>query len=173
MLLSKWVGESEKLVRGLFEMARKRRPSILFIDEVDSFCASRTDESDGSRRFKNSLLCEMDGMEDMTGVFVVGATNQPFAIDASFMRRFPRRVYVPLPKINDRAEIIRSKLKPYTACLTDGEINYVATKTDGYSGSDIQTVVTEAGLEPYRDYMSTRKSNKHPPGSHILRPIVV
>jgi len=97
-LVSKWLGESEKLVRNLFEMARESRPSIVFIDEIDSLCSSRSDsESESARRIKTEFLVQMNGVgNDMDGVLVLGATNIPWALDAAIRRRFEKRIYIPL-----------------------------------------------------------------------------
>jgi vacuolar protein-sorting-associated protein 4 len=114
-ILSKWQGESKKSVRALFEIAKEKSPTIFFIDEVDALCSSRSsEESESSRRLKNSLLMEMDGMESqMSGpndkpprVIVIGNTNQSQILDTAFLRRFPKRIYVSLPKIRDRMAIV-------------------------------------------------------------------
>jgi vacuolar protein-sorting-associated protein 4 len=99
-LVSKWLGESEKLVNNLFTMARQKRPSIVFIDEVDSLCSARGDtESESARRIKTEFLIQMDGVgADMDGILVLGATNLPWGLDKAILRRFERRVYIPLPE---------------------------------------------------------------------------
>jgi vacuolar protein-sorting-associated protein 4 len=109
-LVSKWLGESEKLVATLFAMAREQNPSIVFLDEVDSLCSARGDgESESARRIKTQFLTEMDGVgSDMTGILVLGATNLPWGLDKAMLRRFERRVYIPLPAEQDvRAEMVR------------------------------------------------------------------
>ncbi len=89
-LLSKWLGESEKLVRNLFDLARTHKPSIIFIDEVDSLCSSRSDnESESARRVKTEFLVQMQGVgNDMDSILVLGATNIPWCLDAAIRRRF-------------------------------------------------------------------------------------
>ena len=89
-LVSKWVGESEKLVRSLFELAREKKPSIIFVDEIDSLCTTRSDsESESARRIKTEFLVQMDGVgKDQTGVLLLGATNLPWGLDQAVRRRF-------------------------------------------------------------------------------------
>jgi vacuolar protein-sorting-associated protein 4 len=99
-LVSKWMGESEKLIKQLFKMARERKPSIIFIDEVDSLCGSRSEgENDSSRRIKTEFLVQMQGVgNSMDGVLVLGATNVPWELDNAIRRRFQKRIYIPLPE---------------------------------------------------------------------------
>jgi len=116
-LTSKWLGESEKLVKILFESAREQRPSIIFIDEIDSIATARSDsESESSRRIKTELLVQMDGLGNtMEGLLVLVATNLPWAIDSAVRRRCQKRIYIPLPDERARRrmfEIHMSKINP-------------------------------------------------------------
>ena len=99
-LMSKYVGESEKLIKALFNSAREKKPSIIFIDEIDSMCGNRSDgENEASRRVKTEFLVQMQGVgHDDTGVLVLGATNLPWALDPAIRRRFERRIYISLPE---------------------------------------------------------------------------
>jgi len=99
-LVSKWLGESEKLVKTLFEMARKNKPSIVFIDEIDSMCGKRKeDENESTRRIKTEFLVQLQGVgTNMDGVLVLGATNTPWEIDSAVRRRFEKRIYISIPK---------------------------------------------------------------------------
>lgn len=108
-LVSKWMGESEKLIKQLFKMAREQKPSIIFIDEVDSLCGSRSEgENDSSRRIKTEFLVQMQGVgNDMDGVLVLGATNVPWELDNAIRRRFEKRVYIALPDAAARAGIFK------------------------------------------------------------------
>ena len=110
------VGESEKLVRALFEAAREHSPSIIFIDEIDSILTMRggDNEQESSRRMKTEFLVQMDGVSSGDGteqVLLVGATNLPWQLDDAVLRRFERRILVPLPDAQQRRFIILSKLK--------------------------------------------------------------
>ncbi|KAJ8964086.1 hypothetical protein NQ314_005140 [Rhamnusium bicolor] len=107
-LVSKWLGESEKLVKNLFELARQHKPSIIFIDEIDSLCSSRSDnESESARRIKTEFLVQMQGVgHDTEGILVLGATNIPWVLDAAIRRRFEKRIYIPLPEEPARVVII-------------------------------------------------------------------
>ncbi|MHA1754876.1 MAG: AAA family ATPase, partial [Candidatus Odinarchaeia archaeon] len=112
-LVSKWLGESEKMVKTLFKMARKSAPSIIFIDEVDALTTTRDNEEvGGERRLKTQLLIEMDGIKesDGKGVVILGATNRPWDLDPAFRRRFEKRIYIPLPDREARTEIFKHHL---------------------------------------------------------------
>mmetsp|Transcript_55927 Transcript_55927/g.77092 ORF Transcript_55927/g.77092 Transcript_55927/m.77092 type:complete len:259 (+) Transcript_55927:283-1059(+) len=110
-LVSKWMGESEKLIKQLFKMARDKKPSIIFIDEVDSLCGSRSEgENDSSRRIKTEFLVQMQGVgNDMDGILVLGATNVPWELDNAIRRRFEKRIYISLPEANARAICFKLK----------------------------------------------------------------
>eukprot|EP01087_Luapelamoeba_hula_P023005 TRINITY_DN8392_c0_g1_i1.p1 TRINITY_DN8392_c0_g1~~TRINITY_DN8392_c0_g1_i1.p1 ORF type:complete len:439 (-),score=59.82 TRINITY_DN8392_c0_g1_i1:163-1479(-) len=151
-LVSKWLGESERLVRNLFEMARKNKPSIIFIDEVDSLCGSRSDnESESARRIKTEFLVQMNGVgKEEEGVLVLGATNIPWSLDAAIRRRFEKRIYIGLPDINARARIFQIHLGSTPHNLTREHFKILAEQTEGYSGSDISTVVRDALMQPVR-----------------------
>ena len=107
--MSKYVGESEKIIKALFNMARKEKPSIIFIDEVDSMVGNRSDgENESSRRVKTEFLVQMQGVgNDDQGILVLGATNLPWALDPAIRRRFERRIYIPLPDEKARTTLFR------------------------------------------------------------------
>lgn len=152
-LTSKWVGESEKLVRSLFEAAEARKPAIIFIDEVDALTTARTDdESEASRRLKNELLVRMSSVGD--GVLVLGATNVPWALDAAVRRRFERRIYIPLPDTQSRESLLRIHLGRTPHTLSDSHIRHLARRTDGLSGADVSVLVRDALMQPLRDLQS-------------------
>lgn len=156
-LVSKWLGESEKLVKKLYEIAKEKQPSIIFIDEVDSLTQSRGDgENDAMRRVKTQLLSSMEGLTSGKGdrVVTIGATNVPWDIDTAFRRRFQRRIYVSLPS-NEAREII-FKLNSQGIALDDGiDFSSLANNTEGYSGSDIANVCKDAVMAPIRELDQT------------------
>lgn len=151
-LVSKWLGESEKMVKTLFQMAREQRPSIIFIDEVDSLCGSRSDnESEASRRVKTEFLVQMQGVGvDNSNVLVLGATNIPWQLDSAIRRRFERRIYIPLPEETARTTMFKLHLGDTKTNLTDNDIKTLGRMTDGYSGADIGIVVRDALMMPVR-----------------------
>uniref|UniRef100_A0A182J150 vesicle-fusing ATPase n=1 Tax=Anopheles atroparvus TaxID=41427 RepID=A0A182J150_ANOAO len=151
-LVSKWLGESEKLVKNLFELARAHKPSIVFIDEVDSLCSSRSDnESESARRIKTEFLVQMQGVgSDNEGVLVLGATNTPWILDSAIRRRFEKRIYIPLPDEHARLTMFKIHLGNTAHTLTEENLRLLAAKTEGFSGSDISIVVRDALMQPVR-----------------------
>ena len=149
-LVSKWVGESEKMVRTLFEEARRLKPAIVFIDEIDSLCSERSDtESESARRIKTEFLVQMDGVgKDQTGVLLLGATNLPWALDKAVKRRFQRRVYIPLPEAVARRVMLENFLRKCEHTLAPDEVGTIAEQCDGFSGSDIKVMLAKALMVP-------------------------
>lgn len=165
MLTSKWRGESEKLVRILFHMARYHAPSTIFIDEVDALAGSRggDNEHEASRRVKTELLVQMDGISALSGgsadgsdseprVVVLAASNLPWALDEAFRRRLEKRIYIPLPPRSDRMQLIQQAMG--TVELDAGvDVERLADATDGYSGADIANVCRDAAMMSMRRYV--------------------
>ncbi|KHJ97303.1 ATPase, AAA family [Oesophagostomum dentatum] len=122
-LMSKWLGESEKLVKNLFALAREHKPSIIFIDEIDSLCSSRSDtESESARRVKTEFMVQMQGVGlNNDGILVLGATNIPWILDAAIRRRFEKRIYIPLPEANARKDMFRLDVGRNNNNLTDND----------------------------------------------------
>lgn len=151
-LVSKWQGESEKLVRNLFEMARESAPSIVFIDEIDSLATSRSEgESESSRRIKTEFLVQMQGVGNGSdGVLVLAATNVPWEIDAAMRRRFEKRIYIPLPEAEARGTMFRLHVGDTPCSLRDEDYYRMGEMTEGCSGSDISVIVREGLMEPLR-----------------------
>ncbi|EER31106.1 vacuolar protein sorting-associated protein VPS4 [Candida tropicalis MYA-3404] len=151
-LVSKWMGESERLVKQLFTMARENKPSIIFIDEVDALCGPRGEgESEASRRIKTELLVQMNGVgNDSQGVLVLGATNIPWQLDAAIRRRFERRIYIPLPDVEARTRMFEINIGEVPCECTNSDYRTLAEMTDGYSGHDVAVVVRDALMQPIR-----------------------
>lgn len=158
VLVSKWRGDSEKLVRCLFELARYYAPSTIFLDEIDSILASRSGgdstEHEASRRMKTELLIQMDGVrghKPNEQVFVMAASNIPWDLDVAVLRRLEKRVMVPLPVVAAREVMIRKHLSD--RAHSDLNFTDIALKTEGYSGADIELLCREAAMMPVRRLM--------------------
>jgi len=155
-LVSKWLGESEKLVKNLFDMAREQKPSIIFIDEVDSLTSSRSDnESESARRIKTEFLVQMQGVgNDNDGILVLGATNIPWVLDSAIRRRFEKRIYIPLPEENARTIMFKIHMGSTPCSLNENDYRELGNRTEGYSGADISLVVRDALMQPVRRVQS-------------------
>lgn len=151
-LVSKWMGESEKLVAQLFSLARERSPSIVFIDEIDALCSTRGEgESEAARRIKTEFLVQMQGVNSSEArVLVLGATNLPYGLDQAVRRRFDKRIYIPLPELNARAHMFKVHLGDTPHALTQKEFEELGRRTEGFSGSDINVIVKDVLMEPIR-----------------------
>jgi SpoVK/Ycf46/Vps4 family AAA+-type ATPase len=162
-VMDKWLGQSEKNVANLFQDARRasatERPAIIFIDEVDSLVGIRADEVGGEVRTRNQFLKEMDSISDKSSpvhVYVVGATNKPWALDEAFIRRFQKRIIVPLPNIEARTELVSiySKDLNMSGDVSNDEL---VRMTDGYSGSDIRDILQSAQIKVVRELFQSQK----------------
>jgi vacuolar protein-sorting-associated protein 4 len=151
-LVSKWLGESEKQVRLLFDLGREHKPAIIFIDEIDALCSSRGEgESESAKRIKTEFLVQMNGVgNSMDGVLILAATNMPWALDPAIRRRFEKRIYIPLPTEGARQAMFKIHLGKTPHNLSPEDFRELAQKSEGYSGSDIGIVVREAIMEPVR-----------------------
>lgn len=156
-IVSKWRGDSEKLVKVLFQLARHHAPSTIFLDEIDAIISQRGEarsEHESSRRLKTELLIQMDGLTRTDElVFVLAATNLPWELDAAMLRRLEKRILVPLPEPEAR----KSMFEELLPSLPDEEelpYDLLVEKSEGYSGSDIRLVCKEAAMQPLRRLMA-------------------
>ena len=163
-LLSKWVGESEKGVREIFRKARQAAPCIIFFDEIDAIAPKRGGDfgdSHVTERLISQLLTELDGLEILTNVVVIGATNRPDIIDPALLRpgRFDRLLYVPPPDRDSREQILKIHInkKPLDETVDIGKL---ADQTDGYTGADIASLSSAAVMLALREHVSKYKDPK-------------
>ncbi|MEJ2295294.1 MAG: ATP-binding protein [Candidatus Lokiarchaeota archaeon] len=154
-MLSKWLGESEKLISSLFKVARIKSPSLIFMDEIDSVATKRGEghEGGGERRVKTQLLSEIQGIKSTYDkpLLVLGATNRPWDIDAAMLSRFEKKVYVPLPDMPARTGIFKIHTAGINSDLTDEDYIELAVRSEGYSGRDISNVCREVIMIPIRE----------------------
>uniref|UniRef100_A0A7S4L489 AAA+ ATPase domain-containing protein n=1 Tax=Paramoeba aestuarina TaxID=180227 RepID=A0A7S4L489_9EUKA len=172
-LISKFVGDSEKAIRTLFTVAHILSPSILFFDEIDALLQSRggSTELEGSRRLKTEFLIRVDGVKSNVAgepsgerrVVVIGATNRPFDLDDAVLRRFPKKILVPLPATETRLKILRNLFSDKNERIqnaqrtgvkirmSESEWRSLAEKTEGYSSSDLSSLCKEIALVPIRE----------------------
>ncbi|KAG0252731.1 hypothetical protein BG011_006830 [Mortierella polycephala] len=157
-LTSKFVGESEKLVRTLFAIAQELQPSVIFIDEVDSILTERSEnEHEASRRLKTEFLLQFDGAGSNSDdrVLVMGATNRPQELDEAARRRFVKRIYIPLPESETRRGLLEKLLDGHAFHLSESEMQKLVNQTEGYSGSDLTALAKDAALGPLRSLGET------------------
>lgn len=146
----------------IFVFKKKKRPSIIFIDEIDSLCSARGDnESEASRRIKTEFLVQMNGVgNDQDGVLVLGATNIPWDLDPAMRRRFEKRIYIPLPDMNARAKIFEIHIGDTPCEISKENLKQLAQMTEGYSGADISIVVRDALMHPIRKIQTSTHFKK-------------
>ena len=158
-ILSKWVGESEKAVREIFRRARQVAPAVVFFDEIDSIAPARGFRHDSgvTDRIVNQLLAEMDGIQTLKNVVVIGATNRADIIDPALLRpgRFDRIIYVPPPDKKSRLEILKVHTRK-VPLAEDVDLERLAMLTEGYSGADLEALVREAVILALREEFKPR-----------------
>lgn len=157
-LLSKWVGESESGIRKIFAKARQVSPTIIFFDEIDSIAPKRGGSQDNAvtDRVVNQILTEIDGLEEMHDVVIIGATNRPDIVDSALLRpgRFDRILMAPVPDSNTRENIFKIHTKNMPLAK-DVDINSLAAKAEGYVGADIEALCREAAMHALRENMES------------------
>ena len=163
-IVSKWMGESERLIKGLFDLARKSKPAVIFLDEIDSVMGARSDnENDATRRLKTEFLIQMQGVgNDDEGILVLGATNIPWALDPAVRRRFQKKIYITLPEHEARRKMFELNMKDTPNNLTEDNLEFLSANTKNFSGSDISTLVQDAIYEPLRKCQSAEYFKKIP-----------
>ena len=175
-VVSKWRGDSEKLVRVLFELARHHAPSTVFMDELDAVMSARDGGGSGgsssgggdhesSRRLKTELLVQMDGLNRDEGelVFLLAATNLPWELDPAMLRRLEKRIHVGLPGEDARRRMMSRYLEPHDVS-GDVDLAALAAKTDGYSGADVMLLCKEGAMRPLRRLMERLNDDLEPAG---------
>jgi AAA+ superfamily predicted ATPase len=152
-LVSKMLGESERLMRVLFQAARQHAPAVIFIDEIDSILSARSaGENDGIQRLKTEFFVQMDGIASQNdGLLVMGATNRPAVIDPAARRRLVKRIYVPLPEKESRIKLVEKLLGDLPHSLDDRQLDRLGDKTEGYSAFDVDALAREAAFGPVRE----------------------
>mgnify|MGYP000402445417 CR=1 FL=1 len=163
-ILSKWVGESEKAVREIFRKAKQASPCVIFFDEFDAIAPTRGSglgDAKVTERIISQILTEMDGLEELRDVVVIAATNRPDIIDPALLRpgRFDKLIYVPPPDKNARKEIFNIHLRN-TPLLDDVDLDYLAEKTEGYTGADIAGVCSTAKMLAVREFLERYRNDE-------------
>ncbi|KAK3287765.1 hypothetical protein CYMTET_4719 [Cymbomonas tetramitiformis] len=169
-LQSKWFGDANKLVTAVFTLAWKLQPSIIFIDEIDSFLGQRkTNEHEAVTNMKTEFMSLWDGFttDESARVMVLAATNRPWEVDEAILRRLPRSFEVPLPDLQQRQNILHVLLKEehLDAAMMDkgkvggANVEDLARRTSGYSGSDLQELCKQAAYRPIRDLLDSERQN--------------
>jgi len=164
-LLSKWVGESEKGVREVFRKAKQSSPCIIFFDELDAIARRRGSEIGGSNvtdRMISQILTELDGLEILNGVVVIGATNRVDIIDDALLRpgRFDKVIEIPIPDTDSRKQIIKIHLKRKPIDTSSLSVDKILELTDGFTGAEIEGIINSASVIALRDFLKDHTKNK-------------
>jgi peroxin-1 len=174
-ILNKYIGASEKSVRDLFERASAAKPCVLFFDEFDSIAPKRGHDSTGvTDRVVNQLLTQMDGAEGLSGVYVLAATSRPDLIDPALLRpgRLDKSLLCDFPNLEDRIDIIKAlakKVKLSEEVLEDeDDMIELGRRTEGFSGADLQALMSNAQLEAIHDVLHDREADE-PTSNHTAR----
>ncbi|MGB9725143.1 MAG: AAA family ATPase [Fervidicoccaceae archaeon] len=167
-IMSKWLGEAEKNVSRIFKFAREKTqegaPVIIFIDEIDALLGTFSGEIGGEVRVRNQFLKEMDGIQDKDKklhIYVIGATNKPWQLDEAFIRRFNKRIFIPLPDKEARTQLFEIYTKDLSLS-EDVDIAKLVELTEGYTASDIRDVIQAAHLKVIREFFEKDLGNGEP-----------
>ncbi len=164
-LLSKWVGESEKGIREIFRKARQASPCVIFFDEIDAIAPRRSGYDAGdshvTERLVSQMLTEIDGLEDLKGVVIIGATNRPDIIDEALLRpgRFDRLLEIPIPDNNTRKQILQIHLKK-KPLASDVDIDKLVTLTDSFTGAEIESLVNASAIAAVKEHVIAKEQKE-------------
>jgi transitional endoplasmic reticulum ATPase len=164
-LLSKWVGESEKGIREIFRKARQAAPCVIFFDEIDAIAPRRSGYDAGdshvTERLVSQMLTEIDGLEDLKGVVIIGATNRPDIIDEALLRpgRFDRLLEIPIPDNNTRKQILQIHLKK-KPLASDVDIDKLVALTDSFTGAEIESLVNASAIAAVKEHVIAKEQKE-------------
>ena len=164
-LLSKWVGESEKGIREIFRKARQASPCVIFFDEIDAIAPRRSGSDAGdshvTERLVSQMLTEIDGLEDLKGVVIIGATNRPDIIDEALLRpgRFDRLLEIPIPDNNTRKQILQIHLKQ-KPLASDVDIDKLVALTDSFTGAEIESLVNASAIAAVKEHVLAKEQKE-------------
>ncbi|KAH6880751.1 P-loop containing nucleoside triphosphate hydrolase protein [Thelonectria olida] len=164
-IMSKWTGELEEFIRQLFQLARDKKPSIIFLDGIDAIFRKRDGPSadlEHTVRIKTEFLIQIDSLAKNKGVFILAATNLPWALDSRVCKRFQKRIHIPLPDQRSREELFKAHLGDMAPTLVDNKQVFVALAegTGGYSGRDIAGLIQDALMTPIKKVHSATHFRK-------------
>ncbi|XP_030754496.1 katanin p60 ATPase-containing subunit A-like 2 [Sitophilus oryzae] len=162
VFISKWRGESEKLIKYLFDLAKHHAPSVIFFDEIDSVISSVNDtQHEAAKRFKSELLVNLDGIiSNEEHVLILASTNSPWDLDNALLRRFDKRILINLPNKETRIQILNQYLKNSNVVISDQEYIEFGNLTENYSGSDIKILSKEITMSVVRENIKTAQVNR-------------
>ena len=163
-LISRWAGESEKAIREVFKKARQVSPCIIFFDEFDAIALQRNKESEGTdltARMMSQILTEMDGIENLDGVIVIGATNRIDLIDDALLRpgRFDRVIEIPVPTVEDRRQIIKIHLQKKPLDEKTVTIDRILKLTEGFTGAQIEGMINHASILALMNFLRKHRNS--------------
>eukprot|EP00375_Theileria_parva_P000701 XP_763371.1 vacuolar sorting protein 4 [Theileria parva strain Muguga] len=152
-ILSKYYGESERYIRNLFNFCIMKSPCVLFIDEIDSICNTRnSNQHEATNRIKTEFMIQINRLSNEGNVLLLGSTNLPWLLDNAIIRRFEKRIYIPLPNQNNRFDLIKKLLTNVKHTLADSDLHYMSENTTNFNCYDINILVKEIVLYTLKKY---------------------
>ena len=164
-IITKWIqSDSDKIIKDLFDLARKKKPSVICIDEIDCILNEKSYYfNDTIRKIKNEFLLQMKNVENNAeDIIVLGSTNIPWTLDGNIINTFQKKLYISLPECDARKKMIELNLEEISHTLSNQQIEYFAQNTQDFSGSDIYNFVQEAAYEPIKKYINYEYFKKIP-----------